>query len=354
MTLLSLWRATGAPTGRTAPVRSCRPVRRRILTLRPSLESLEDRTVPSNLFVTKTLDDGTVPGTLRYAVANAQNGDNILLKSNDLTAGIVLTTGTELLLNKDLTIRPTGSGLVTVSGGGTSRVFEVAAGHTVSLAGLLITNGSASQDGGGILNHGTLAVSSCSLTGDSALDGGGIANGFGATLTVSASTLSGNAASLGGGIFNDIDGTLTVSNSTLSGNFAIGEGGGIFNNSDGTLTVSGSTLSGNFASHLGGGIVNFGALTVSGSGLSGNSAGDSGGGIYNFNFATLILSGSTLSGNAATNNGGGIDNEGTLTVTNSTVSGNHAGLPGGDLFEDQSAGAVFTVTNSTITAIFVA
>jgi hypothetical protein len=196
MTLLSLWRAMGAPTGRAALVRSCRPVPRRIRTLKPSLESLEDRTVPSTLFVTKTLDDVTVPGTLRYAVANAKSGDTILLKSNDLTAPIVLTTGTELLLNKDLTIRPTGSGLVTVSGGGTSRVFFVATMTHVSLAGLLITGGSANFNlGGGILNNGTLTVSSCSLTGDSALDGGGIFND--GTLTVSNSTLSGDAAPLG-------------------------------------------------------------------------------------------------------------------------------------------------------------
>jgi hypothetical protein len=37
-----------------------------VFTLKPSLEGLEDRTVPSNLFVTKSLDDGS-SGTLRNA-----------------------------------------------------------------------------------------------------------------------------------------------------------------------------------------------------------------------------------------------------------------------------------------------
>ena len=44
---------------------------------RPRLEALENRCVPAVLFVTKTLDDISVPGTLRYAVAHANNGDTI-------------------------------------------------------------------------------------------------------------------------------------------------------------------------------------------------------------------------------------------------------------------------------------
>src|SRR5262249_47553362 len=153
------------------------------------------------------------PGTLRYAVANAQNGDNILLKSNDLTAGIVLTTGTELLLDKDLTIRPTGSDLVTVSGGGATRVFEVASGHTVSLAGLLITDGSASSGvGGGIFNNGTLTVSSCSLIGNISIRAGGCIFNAG-TLTVSSCSLTDNVGFNGGGITNA--NVVTISNSTL-------------------------------------------------------------------------------------------------------------------------------------------
>jgi hypothetical protein len=356
MTLLSLWRAMGAPTGRAAPVRSCRPVRRRILTMRPLLESLEDRTVPSNLFVTKTLDDVTVPGTLRYAVANAQNGDTIILKTNQLNGPIVLTQSV-LDLNVDLTIRTSGSGLATIDGNHATEVFRVEPMHTVSLADLLITNGHSFGFGGGILNAGTLTVSSCSLTDNFGFKGGGIAN-FG-TLTVSSCSLFGNTAQINGGGIASF-GTLTVSSCTLTDNSSVAAGG-IANGLGGTATVSGSTLSGNFATLDGGAILNnggiynfLGTLTVSGSALIGNSASDSGGGIYNATGSTLILSDSTLSGNSATNNGGGIDNEATLTVTNSTVSGNHAGLHGGDLYEDQSAGAVFTVTNSTITDIFVA
>jgi hypothetical protein len=387
MNLLFLLRAVGAPAGRTPPVRSCRSARRIASTRRPSLECLEDRITPSNAFVTTTIDDVTVPGTLRYAVANAQNGDTIVLKTNLLNGPIVLTGG-ELVLNHDLTLRTSGSGLETISGGGTSRVFEIEPGAHVSLSDLLITDGNGVADnsngtpsfdgtGGGILNFGTLTVTDSTLASNNALTrygyGGAIYNR--GTLTLSSSTLSSSTATnLGGGIFND-SGTLTVSGSTLSGNTAANAGGGIYNyfgtvtvssstvsdnstrfvagggiyNFNGTVTVSGSTLSNNFAAAGGGGIRNYGGtVTISDSILFGNVGLTGGGGIANN--ATLSISGSTLSGNAA-DDGGGIFNQGALTVTNSTVSGNNAKL-GGDLYED--IGATFALTHSTISDIYIA
>jgi hypothetical protein len=250
----------------------------------------------------------------------------------------------------------------------------------------LLSDNTAQYDGGGIYNKGALILSRSTLSGNNCSSpsvglGGGIYNE--GSVIVSDSTLSGNFASfLGGGIDNA--GTLKLNSSMVSGNSTRWKGGGIFssgfastavnsstlsNNSAtygggiynlGSVILSGSTLSGNFASRDGGGIFNvpatvpnpLGTVTVLDCMLSGNSAGDSGGGIYNLG-GTVILSGSTLSGNSASNNGGGIDNEGALTVTNSTVSGNNA-TKGSDLYEDQSAGATLTVTNSTITDIYVA
>jgi hypothetical protein len=55
------------------------------------LEPLEDRCVPSTLYVTSPLDDGS-KGTLRYDIAHAQSGDTIAM-SPALTAPIVLTQG---------------------------------------------------------------------------------------------------------------------------------------------------------------------------------------------------------------------------------------------------------------------
>src|SRR5262245_48104901 len=115
--------------------RPARRTARRIPRKRLSLECLEDRSVPSTLFVTKTADDVTMPGTLRYAVAHAKNGDDIQLNTNALKGPIVLTQG-ELLVDKDVTISTHGSGMEAISGNHASRVFEVAAGAHVSLVGL--------------------------------------------------------------------------------------------------------------------------------------------------------------------------------------------------------------------------
>src|SRR5438876_662020 len=105
----------------------------------PRLEALEDRCVPSTLAVTRSNDDVTQRGTLRYAVAHAESGDTILLAADVKDTPIVLTQG-ELLLNQDVTIRGAGEVSETISGGGASRVFEVAAGAHVSLLNLTISD----------------------------------------------------------------------------------------------------------------------------------------------------------------------------------------------------------------------
>jgi hypothetical protein len=142
-------------------------------------------------------------------------------------------------------------------------------------------------------------------------------------------------------------GTLTVTSCTLSGNTAY-FGGGIAN--FGTATVSKSTLSDNFARVDGGGVINNSLATFNSCTLTGNFALQDGGGINNQPGGVLTLSGSTLSGNGA-NNGGGIFNQSQLTVEDhSNVSGNHAGI-GADLLEDVSGGASLSIVNSTISLI---
>src|SRR5262249_3196478 len=146
---------------------------------RPRVEALEERCLLSTTwYVTNTIDNVNQVDSLRWAVANAQNGDTIeILTQNGAGLHIGLTHG-ELFLNHDVTIESVGpndaAGAATIDGEGSSRVFEVARGHRVILRNLLITHGNAKAhnslgnaaldgDGGGILNEGNLFLDHCDV-----------------------------------------------------------------------------------------------------------------------------------------------------------------------------------------------
>jgi hypothetical protein len=261
------------------------------------------------IVVTNTNDSG--PGSLRQALADANDGDTINFDSSLNGQKITLTSG-ELNVDKDVTITGPGADNLAVDGNAQSLVFYVNPGKTVTVSGLTVENGySDSPNGGsGIFNwNATLTVSNCTISGNS---GGGIGNvGFrgSATLTITNCTVSGNSATAagnGGGIGNvaeEGDAVLTVSNSTISGNSA-GVGGGIGNGANpgyAMVTISNCTISDNSADYSGGGILNAcsvggtSGVTVSNSTLSGNSATGNGGGIYNAQGgATVELSNTIL------------------------------------------------------------
>jgi hypothetical protein len=299
---------------------------RRQTTFRPRLEVLEGREVPSTLKVTNLNDSGK--GSLRYEIAAAQSGDTIVIEKSGT---IQLTSGSELYIGKNLSIQGPGAGKVTITSWpfvDRTRIFEVRA-ASVSLSGLTIRNGGGyassyyssynDGDGGAILNDfGTLTISNCVLTGNSASTEGGSITNF-ATLIVTGCTLSNNSATnyalqgYGGGIYNNS--VLTVSGCTFSGNSA-GRGGAILNDGGGTLTISGSTLSGNsvtgsFGFGGGGAIYNAGTATVSGCTLTSNAASSAGGGIDNASGpAALAVSNSMFSNNTPDNIYGGFTDGG--------------------------------------------
>jgi hypothetical protein len=293
---------------------------------------LEGRCLPSTLTVTSTADSG--PGSLRNEIAAAKNKDTIVFAPSLDGQTITLTSG-ELDLTKNLTIQGPGAGQLTISGGGSSRVFEVASKTKVTLSGLTISNGSSANgggvnvdkggtltinnstlsgnsstyNGGAIDNGGTLTISNSTLSGNTANQGGAIDNaGAGANLTISGCTLSGNGGllcSYGGAIRNENGGNLSISNSTLSGNSAPGaDGGAIFSLGGSTVTLTDCTLSSNTA-YDGGAVYNMGTTTVSGCTLSGNFANDLGGAIYNFgNYygaGVLTVNNSVFSSNSPDN-----------------------------------------------------
>ena len=103
---------------------------------RPRLEALEDRCVPSTLTVTNTLDYG--PGSLRYEIAQAESGKSGKVTTIDFAQGlhgtITLYYG-QLNITRNVTIQGPGASLLTVSGGNSSRVFEVAPNVTAIISG---------------------------------------------------------------------------------------------------------------------------------------------------------------------------------------------------------------------------
>ena len=329
------------------------------------------------------------PGSLRQALANANNGDTI----NFAVTGTISLGSGELVIGRNVTIAGPGANRLSIDGGhefwGPQATFHVVSGKTVTISGLTITG-----HGGGILNdEAILTVSNCVISGtgpgrglfnnaslnsgviasvtiinslfsdnvegiynvpgpslgstrtmarDStsvrkAADGGSGAGNCTACVTIANSVVTGNAF----GVYNiaDLASTVTVLNSRFTGNAL--EAIISYGNAD--ITVKNSTFSGNFV-----GIETSGAsVSIANSTISGNSGW---GGVYAVG-GDLSIVNSTISGNFAnTGTGGGIYGEDLddLSIVNSTISGNSAccGGVGGGIYNLNSS---LRITNSTIT-----
>src|SRR5579864_1108187 len=114
------------------------------------VEILEDRSVPSTLTVTSTADDGS-SGTLRSVIASAGPSDTIRF-ARDLRGDTITLTQGQLTIGKNLNIEGLGADKLAISGDAASRIFDVAGDASITIAGLTMTDGLATQ-GGGILNE---------------------------------------------------------------------------------------------------------------------------------------------------------------------------------------------------------
>ena len=276
---------------------------------------------------------GTLPYVIFLTNADANtstDGTEIQFDSSVFSSPQTITLGATLVLSETYgpdVIDGPGAGLVTISGGGTSRVFQVDGMVTASISGLTIANGD-DPSGGAIFNDGTLTISDSSISNNQATGydgGGGIFND--GTMTISDSSIANNQATgsvsggAGGGIFNS--GTMTISDSSITNNqatgYGINGGGGISNH--GTMTISGSSITNNQANSVygGGGVFNSGVLTIDQSQISGNSGSWAGGlsQAYN-NPGIVVITNSTFSLNV----GSGIVNDSNMTIVNSTIADN--------------------------------
>ena len=304
--------------------------------------------VDGQLFtVTNTNDAGD--GSLRDAVAraNATVGADTIAFDNivfSVAQTITLTSGQLTLTDSaTTTIIGPGANLLSISGHNASRVFQIVAGASAALSGLTITDGNVAGQGGGLDNSGSLTLTNCTVSGNTARNGGfgrggGLYNSPGGTLTLTSCTISGNTASyLGGGLCNFSTSTssaiATLTNCTVSGNTAINSGGIISAGGvSATLTMTDCTINGNTGSDGNAGVsASFGVATLTNCTISGNSGGS---GVTCYH-ATVTLTNCTVSGNSnsnvlpnlnSANRGGGVFSDSTTTLNNTIVARNTAGI----------------------------
>lgn len=312
-----------------------------------------------------TITDSTFTQNLAlYGGGIINSGELIIIgstlsKNSTQSGGGIDNLGTLTVINSVII-----NNTATSYGGG---IYSSGADSVLTVTGSAVS-GNLAFSGGGICNTGTLMVTNCTFTENSAPYGAGIYNLFykysnmssvinstfagnsvahaicnmGGTLTVTNCTISRNES---GGIYNSTSGTLMVNNCTIANN----DKGGIANG--GIAKVMNSTISGNTAFHGGIGNDDGGTLTVANCIISENTA-FRGGGISNYR-GTLIVTDSTISGNVAFDPlvhgqggyGGGIYNCDIAIVTNCAITRNSASFEGGGIFV---IGGMLTVTNCTI------
>ncbi len=250
-----------------------------------------------------------------------------------------------------------GGGIITITGGLATRLFEVDAPAALTLNDITLDSGfgTGTNAGGAIYNTGVLSLTNVTIqnsqTGPS-LCGGAIFDDGAAT--ISNSKFLKNTADYAGGAIctgNHVNAAIQVSGSTFDNNKATGtapntgKGGAIYMNvSGGTVNVTGSNFDGNTAQFGGavyveqGATATFGIQGTPGSILfSGNTVSQNGGAIWNQG-TTNVYGGSFLSNKAAFNTagyGGAVANYGALKLYDSTLVFSEgrfgAGLFAGDL-----------------------
>ena len=249
------------------------------------------------------------------------------------------------------------------------RVFEVAAGASLKLERIVVTDGgdpSGSANGGGINTEGDLTLLESEVAGNVAPGyGGGIHADGAADLEIRDSAVTDNKATGGAGIYQGTadggGGALTLVRSDLSRNRAgLSFGGGLYLSTDEGVTsvISESTISRNRVGYEGGGIyATQGGLVMQRSTVSGNRAGDVGGGLEIDSEDGARIENSTVAENKAlTGSGGGIHSQSLVELNAVTVSHNvayaNAARRGSDVAEGggiwADAGSVFEVENSLV------
>jgi hypothetical protein len=293
---------------------------------------------------------------------------------------VTITVTSELPVSKDTTLD--GGGLVTLSGGKSTRILHIKSAWNVATPLLTVQNlafidgyttdvantTSTAQGGAAIFEDGgsltvidsTFTNNQCASTGQDV--SGGAINGQGVgTLIVQGSTFTGNSGSNGGAIGTQ-DENVTVVNSTFTGNSATGMGGNPGNGGDGgamsydgamvSWTMCGDTFSHNHANASGGAVFrvayNDEVVNIDRSTFDANSVDamtGNAGALY-LEYATITMTATTISNNSAHFGGGiWIGHDAVAKLTNDTIADNTATMGGGVWF---AGGVTGTLQNLTV------
>lgn len=280
--------------------------------------------------------DAIQKGTLRHAVLNAVNGDTIVLQVGLGKKHPILLSGSEILLDKNLTITSIGPQAATISAGSRSRVFRITDNAVVRLENIIITEGKSpegSGQGGGIFNQGKLTLVGVSLLHNQSLGvnfehgGGAVYNAPGSELTITKCTVDGNSGEHGGAVRSEYA-KLNISDCTFSDN--TGHQGGAFYSYVTSLVVERSTFTSNRSADSGGAAAIFsGSCNINNSSITGNQSGFSGGGMIIVNIDATI-SQTKICQNKAQVDGGGVFNvQSNTSFYDCTLDGNTCGQNGG-------------------------
>ena len=281
-----------------------------------------------------------------------------------------ITVLSEVVATRSMQISGPGAALLTLSGGGATRMLRfrpAAAGMTLGISALTFASGNGGGGGAFYIQPSgatNVTIADSVFTGNTAAFSGGALYtrnlGAAGTLLIQRSVFSGNtAAGRGGALYlsSSQAGTITIQDSTISGNSVANQGGGIFQGT-GTLIVERTTIANNSAANDGGGIErpNIGGITtirnstITGNTVTGAVVAGRGGGGLRLNGNTSTIDNTTIANNSAPNNEGGnieLQNAGTLTMRSTIVSGGTDSSGARDIFV-QSGVTTFTVSNSLV------
>ncbi|QXI12179.1 Ig-like domain-containing protein [Pseudomonas zeae] len=277
---------------------------------------------------TNNLNSGV--GSLRAALASAQNGDIVTFSS-----GMTVQLTSELLINKSITVdgdlNNDGVADVTLDGQYKTRVVEITSGATVTLDGLVITKGlvagnggnggsaAAGAMGGGIFNAGILTLNNVTVTANAASGGGGgggvtggyVGGGGGGGAGIGGQT-GGHGGSSGPATGTYAGGAGSANAGGYGGGYSPTDMGGRGGTSTGGVGGNGGSAGAGYSHGGNGGSASNGTLSIGGGGGGsgwdkvGGVGGNAAGGIYNASSGTLkVIGTSVISNNIAAGGGGG-------------------------------------------------